>query len=232
MLNKKRVLSVAVAGVAGLLIASSASAEGVYLGGQLGWGTTHQGGISNSELTTAIKDLNAIASSSITSNKYRDNGLAGRLFAGYDITSNFAAELGYTKFSDSTADQTDAATVFGTAVNLDAHQKVKTYAIDLVAKGTLPLQYGFSAFGKVGVAYLNQSGNATNSVTVGGTQLASETLNRSEAKFLPTFGAGVSYEITKNVSTDLSWSRIQTVGSTKYLKSTDFVGLGLSYHFS
>ena len=47
------------AAVASLLIATSASAEGVYLGGQLGWGTTHLGGISNTNLTTAINNTTA-----------------------------------------------------------------------------------------------------------------------------------------------------------------------------
>ncbi len=224
MLNKKRVLSATLAGVAGLLLASSASASGAYFGGQLGWGTTHQGGIANSDISTATKNLGLTSTGSASANSSRDNGLAGRVFAGYDLTENFAAELGYTKFSNSTANKTVAAT--GAATSLNLNQKLKTYAVDLVGKGTLPLQYGFNAFGKLGVAYLNQSGNITD--TAGS---ATYKLNKGQSKFLPTFGAGIGYAINKNVSADLSWTRIQKVGNSSYLKSTDFVGFGLGYHF-
>ena len=44
------------------------------------------------------------------------------------------------------------------------------------------------------------------------------------------FGAGVSYDINKNVVADVSWMRIQAVGNTA-LNSTDTAMLGLSYHF-
>ena len=88
----------------------------------------------------------------------------------------------------------------------------------------MPLQYGFSVKGKLGAAYLNESG----AVSLNGPTLVKHT----EGKIYPTFGAGVGYEINKSLTTDVSWVRIQKVGNNAYLKSTDLVGLGLSYHFS
>jgi OOP family OmpA-OmpF porin len=220
MLNKKHVLSTVVASLAGVLLATSASASGAYFGGQLGYGMTHQPGFTNT-------DVNNILAGSTSSSYTRSNlnaGLAGRIFGGYDITENFAAEVGYSKFRNTSAKFNGTVTypIFG-SVNYNLGESVKTYAVDVVGKATMPLQYGFSAFGKLGVAYLNQKGN----VSVNGTNIGSQ----SEHKVLPTFGAGVAYAVTQNVSADLSWMRIQTVGSTTFMKSTDFVGLGLGYHF-
>jgi hypothetical protein len=59
-------------------------------------------------------------------------------------------------------------------------------------------------------------------------------LSAHEHNFLPTFGLGMGYELTRNVIADFSWSRIQyleSYSSYKNLNSTDFVGLGLSYNF-
>lgn len=212
MLNKKRVLSVTLASVAGLLVASSASASGAYFGGQLGYGMTHQPGFTN----TDVSRLTAYSRSNTP------NGLAGRVFGGYDVTTNFSAEMGFTKFSNATAKLTATAPASGTL-----KETVKTYAVDLVGKATMPLQDGFNIYGKAGVAYLHGAGNVTLS-TVGTTLNGRTSVDR---KFLPTFGAGVGYEINKNVSADASWTHIQKVGSTNFLKNTDFFGLGLGYHF-
>jgi hypothetical protein len=109
MLNKKRVLSAAVAGVAGLLIASSASASGVYFGGQLGYGLTHQPGFTNSN----INSLLAGSTSSSYTNSNTNSGLAGRIFGGYDVNESFGAELGYTRFHDTNAKFNGTATYTG-----------------------------------------------------------------------------------------------------------------------
>jgi OOP family OmpA-OmpF porin len=198
MLNKKRVM--VLAAVAGLVLASSASAAGSYLGGDLGWGTTHQ--------SFSKANINSFTAAG-------NNGLAGRIFAGFDVNQYFALESGYTKFSNSTPQ----VSANSQAINRD----IKTYAVDILGKVTLPLQDSLSLFAKLGGAYLNE----TNLGAVTGTVVTRKT----QSKFLPSFGAGVGYDISKSLTTDVSWTRIQATSNTNYLQSTDFVGAGLTYHF-
>jgi OOP family OmpA-OmpF porin len=197
MLNKKS----AVTAVLTLMLATGASAanNGIYLGGAAGWGDIYQ-----SDITA---ELNGSHSST--------SGFSGRVFEGYQFNENFGLEAGYTKFHDVNIDNDIH----------DVDTKLKSYSVDLVAKGTIPLQNNFGLFGKLGVAYLNEDFDA--STTSNGDMINA---GASISKVLPTFGAGVSYDINKNVVADVSWMRIQAVGNTS-LQSTDTAMLGLSYHF-
>jgi len=235
MFNKKNVLCAIIAGLAGLWVATNASATGIgaYVGGQLGDGFTHQGGISISDMNRDLGALMAVSNNHILSNTARDSGLAGRLFGGYQFSPNWAAELGYTKFSNATADRVFSSTSTTTPLhpNIDSHSTIKTYAVDLVGKGILPLPHNFSLYGKLGVAYLSEIENQTGSTTISGVSSVA-TFHNSEHKIYPTYGVGVSYDVTQNIATDLSWTRIQRVNGDRYLSNTDLLGLGLSYHFS
>lgn len=217
-INKKMVLAAAVAGLVTVGMANAnAAVSGAYVGGQLGYGNVHQGDFSNSTFPTAT---------AITSNSSSNGGLAGRVYGGYQFNPNFAAELGYTRFHNATANQdaNNAASTF------NASSTIKTDAFDLVGKGILPLQNGFSVYGKLGVAYLRASGSQDNTTKTGATTTTtSQSLDAN--KLYPTFGAGVSYDITSNLSADVSWNHIQKVGSNNNLANTDFVGAGLAYNF-
>ncbi|MDR3477687.1 MAG: outer membrane beta-barrel protein [Gammaproteobacteria bacterium] len=193
MFNKKKLLSLAIASLAGLFIASTASATiaGAYVGGQLGWGQTN-----------IFKGVNT------QGYKTNDTGIAGRLFGGYQINQNFAAELGYMKFSNATVKHESG--------------DIQTYAVDIAAKAMMPLSNSFGVYGKLGAAYLNESFGISN---------GNSRVSFSEGKVYPELGVGVSYDFTQQLSTDLSYTRIQKT-SNGNLNSTDFVGLGLSYHFS
>lgn len=200
MLKLKKSLLVAILASASLLGVSTlanAALPGFYLGGQAGWGDTHY----NSDATGA------------TSKK--DTGLAGRIFTGYQFDQNWAAELGYTRFHNSTATYNLGAGAGNATITL------KEQAIDLVGKGILPLQDGFALYGKLGAAWLDAKASASNATIEG---------SDTEHKILPTFGVGLSYDITPNVPVDISWNRIQKVGNTN-LESTDFFSLGIAYNF-
>lgn len=212
MFNKKQIAAVALSGLASLLMTSQASAE-AYVGGQLGWGDIHQAQAMKTDWDTS---------------KVSDTGLAGRLFAGYNFTENFALEAGYTKFSDATSDSSSPYVTYYGATTLNDHGRIKTYAVDVVGKATLPLDKGFSLYGKLGAAYLNEK--ASESVTIDGRMVDGFPASATYSKVLPTFGLGAGYEINKNVSADISWMHIQKTGNTQ-LANTDFIGVGLSYHF-
>jgi opacity protein-like surface antigen len=216
MLNKKNILSVTCSAVASLLFATTANAtvSGPYLGGDLGWGTTHQQGFEQIDILKGM-DVNTT-----------QDGLAGRIFAGFKFNEYLAAEMGYTKFSNQTSK-------FNQNVGLDnlaGNEKIQAYAVDLVAKGTLPLQNGFSLFGKLGAAYLAEDASATVTASDPFFGTVSDSVSQNTNKILPTFGLGVSYDINSNLSTEVSWMHIQKVGTTD-LQNTDFIGLGLTYNF-
>jgi OOP family OmpA-OmpF porin len=193
MSNKKKLLSLAAGSLAGLFLASTASAaiSGVYVGGQLGWGVT-----------------NIFHGVNTQGQKTQDTGLAGRLFGGYEFNQNIGAELGYMRFSNATVKHESG--------------DIQTYAVDIAAKGMMPLQNGFGVYGKLGVAYLNENFGISN---------GNSRVSFSEGKVYPELGVGVSYDFSQQLSTDLSYTRIQKT-SNGNLNSTDFVGLGLSYHFN
>lgn len=214
MSNKKSIIFSIIAGMA-VAASASASNPGAYIGGQLGWGTVHQDGINFNEFTK---------------HSAKNSGLAGRLFTGYQFNQNFAAELGYTRFQNGTASGVETENFGGINYAESAEATLKAHAVDLVAKGILPLENGFSLYGKVGAAYLYESIEVSDTFSIANYNY-SYSGTASAHKILPTFGAGVTYDINQNVSTDLSWTRIQKVGNANDLKSTDFVAVGLAYHF-
>jgi OOP family OmpA-OmpF porin len=209
MFNKNSLVTLTLAGIAGLFIATTASATapGPYFGGQLGWGNTY-----NTELNDDFG--------------VKDNGaLAGRVYAGFQLNDIFSAEMGYTKFSNVNLSDTGFFAVPTGVTYGTLSAQVKTYAVDAVAKASLPLQSGFSIFGKFGAAYVNQASNASLSSPTYYNQV-----NETDTAILPTFGLGLSYDINKNVVADVSWMRIQKTGDTS-IDSTDTATVGLSYHF-
>jgi OmpA-OmpF porin, OOP family len=198
MIKTQKLIAI-VSGVAGLFIAASAQATvpGPYLGLQIGWGTIHQPNFSD--------------------NTNHSDGVAGMAFGGMQFNEYLGVELGYTKFSNMNTSASDGFS--------SANGTIKSYATDLVAKVTLPLQNGLNLYGKVGGAYLWEQ--ATVTVTDGPFRA---TDRNTESKIMPAFGLGASYDINSNVTGDLAWMHIQKVGNTD-LANTDFVGLGLTYHF-
>lgn len=202
-LNKKYILPIALAGLASLWIAeANAAVPSPYVGGQIGWGKV--------ELEdTSFRNL-------------KDNGLAGRVFGGWLLNKNFGLEAGYTRFHDVSLSSSHSF--------YSVNGKLETYAIDLVGKAIIPLQHGFSVYGKLGVAYLNQSVN----MKMSSGRFSQTSFSVSEHNYYPTFGLGLGYDITQNVVADVSYSRIQRVGSSHAydsLSSTNFVGFGLTYKF-
>lgn len=216
--TKKHVLSaiaISMLGCGMLTAANATCTPGAYVGGQLGWGDIHQGNFATPTIGTTTHD------------NFKDTGLAGRVFGGYQFNQNLAAEAGYTKFHNATANATTTVAGIGTVTT---NGTIKTDAFDIVGKGILPLQNGFSVYGKLGAAYLRETGHINVTRTVGNASV-SASASADAHKVLPTFGAGGTYDITQNLAADVSWMHIQMVGSSSKLANTDFVGAGLTYKF-
>lgn len=209
-LNKKLAMSVIFAASVAAVASANAAVDGAYLGGTLGYGSVHQ---NNNEIPYA--------------NSSKTTGPAGRVFGGYQFTQNFAVELGYSKFTNATS----KLNISNSAFSYTAKSSISTSAVDLVGKAILPLQNCFDVYGKAGVAYLSATDTVTQTFSVPGFGSGSFKDHDSAHHLYPTFGAGVDYNITKNLVADVSWSHIQKVGSSHELKNTDLFGVGVSYHF-
>lgn len=190
MLKKLLVTSALVALTTVGFSSANAAANGIYVNGQLGYANT------NYDSPTPLINVDS-------------TGFAWRAAGGYQFTQNWAAELGYTSFPN-----TDVS-----LAKSDQHLgHIKQYAIDLVAKGILPVGNSFGLFGTLGAAYLNAKAD-----TIFGK-------GDSTSKIQPTFGLGASYDITNNLPVTVSWQHIQKTGGSN-LKNTDFYSVGLEYHF-
>jgi len=138
----------------------------------------------------------------------------GRIAGGYQFNQNVAFEMGYTRFSD--VDFSGVGGVPGQNVSL------REKAIDFMAKPMLPISSNVNLYAKLGLAYLKANGSAL----VNGRNY----LGYSDS-WNPSFGLGLSYDITPFVPLDLAWTRIQGVGGGNSIPSTDFYSIGLAYYF-
>ncbi|WP_218813310.1 porin family protein [Rickettsiella endosymbiont of Dermanyssus gallinae] len=140
--------------------------------------------------------------------KLSNNGIAGRLAVGYQLNQNLAVEAGYLQLRSK-------------KVNTDLNPKLSQHAIDLAAKGILPIANNLNVYGKVGVAYLT--------TTVKSDDDSVSAVNKY--KWAPEAAVGVSYDITPNVSVDTSWTHIQPIGGKNRPGNIDFVAVGVGYNF-
>lgn len=221
MLFKNKILFIILAMLAS--INAHAALKGSYVGGQLGFGKTHQ------DLLTTSSSPDFITSGSSGKN----TGIAGRMYGGFLFNRYFGLEGGYTKFSETKTRSytTQLNTMTGGILTTQASGKVKTFAVDVVGKGIIPFNNGFNLYGKMGVAYLRGVGNTYYSMQEPGFIDSSIRVNNGATRIFPTYGVGAGYELTHHVSTDVSWNRIQKVGNSPELKSTDLVSVGFSYNF-
>lgn len=227
MLNKKTMLGVVAVSLSTLVAANAIAAQqpGVYVGGQLGVGNVHQS-ISSSDVNLP----KGLTFQSFNSSTSKANAAAGRLFTGYQFNSNFATELGWTKFSNVDTKFSGKATqaTFATLNVQQGKATTKTDAIDLVAKGIYPVSDNVNVYAKAGAAYVLSRTNTSETVI----QQGKSTLvkgNKSENKLMPTFGVGASYDFNPNLAADVSYNRIQKVGGSSNINSTDLVSVGLIY---
>lgn len=143
----------------------------------------------------------------VTSASIDNNRLTGRVFAGYQFNENLAAEFGYSHFDD-----TKYKRINGTSAN----GKIREYVYDLVGKAILPLPNNFNVYAKAGVANVHaKASGSLNSNNGTATEL--------------TYGLGAAYDVTPVVPVDLSWTHIN---SGSGIPKSDFVALGISYHFN
>lgn len=202
---KKIIVGVAAVGLLTAIAQGAIAAQpGAYVGGQLGYGNTH----------------NEISS-------HKGDGLAGRIFAGYQFNNYLATELGWANYHTIHAKKDFYS--LDRSVGWDT--KLKTNVVDLTVKGIVPVAQDLNLYGKLGGAYviqnLNVKGYGINRDGTGQTHVKGDA---TQKKLLPTATVGVSYDLTSNVSADVSYTHIQKIGNNSP-DNIDFLGAGLTYNF-
>lgn len=192
----KKILTTTVLTVSALgAIVTQAATPGYYVSGQVGYANAHL-------KSRLITDAGIVLP---------NDGLAGRIGLGYKISPNAALEVGYLKLSDAKFHFERENATFSN----------KQYAIDLAAKGMLPITHNVDMYGKVGIAYLTTQLN---------TPPNEDKEDIAKRTFAPEVAVGMSYDITPNVTVDTSLTHIQTLGSRRP-GNIDFLAVGVAYNF-
>lgn len=137
-----------------------------------------------------------------------DKDTAWRLFAGYQFTPFLAAEVGYA----------DLGKIDGSLGAANA--ELKANALDLVGVAKLPITSQLGVYGKAG-AYRGETKLSSN-VGVSGKDTDSGW----------TYGAGLQWDVIRNVGLRLEWQRYDDIGGDDTGKGDiDVVSLGAVWRF-
>lgn len=171
---------------------SSSSNTGIYLGGQLGMSNMHYGPSSSYLLST---------------NTVENKKFAGRVYFGYAFSQFISTELGYDYYGYPNFKAQDGNT-----------QNILQQGLDLMAKATLPLDYGFGFYLKGGLAWVHRSALHQNQTTFA---------EKSATSTITPIGAlGINYWFAPNIALDLAWTKTMTI---RNLPTIDFFSLGIIY---
>lgn len=186
--------------VGALLVSSVGLADdifisGPYVGVQGGWTDMHYSG----------------PDYLLSSNSIKDQKFGGRIYGGYAFSEFIAAELGYDYFG------TPKIKHDPTGNEQDFIQQ----GLDLTGKVTVPLDYGISFFGKIGLDWVHRDAVESRSG-----YFAERDSNN---KIVPAVGLGFGYTFNLNWAADLSWTKTFSNGS---LPKMDFFAVGIAYRFA
>ena len=203
MLKKILITSVLTASACAIMNANAALPVGLYVSGQAGYADTH--------MKSRLSSPNGI--------NLANDGLSGRIALGYKITPNFGLEVGYLQLPEGKSNFSQNT------------QYNKQHAIDVAAKGMLPITQNVNIYGKLGVAYLTTE--LKKDTTDKGIPISTD-LNQAEGiakhKWAPEVAIGMGYDITPNVTVDTSLTHIQPMGNNRP-GNIDFLAVGVSYNF-
>ena len=201
------------------LAAAPAAAQeaGWYIGGSLGQSMVD---ISESDLTTDLNSIGITTSGMTTDEK----DVGWKAILGYRAHRNFAVEGSYVNLGEFTA-RTTVSAINGIAITpqqLTVSVKAKD-VFSIAAVGILPIGNNLSAFAKLG-AY---SADAELHIAAAGSLTESE---RDEGLL---FGAGLNFDLTRNISIRGEWERFADVGTdrTGGEGDVDLVSIGAVYRF-
>lgn len=211
---------------------SYATSTGFYLGGQVGLSKINAPSL---KLTNCPVDVNGIpfpgADCTPKTINPSTTGAAGRVFLGYSFYDWFALEGGYSYFTPANYNIEICPSKGGCG-----NPTIGASAFDFVGKLMYTFCNTIGVFAKAGLAitYYKVSGSLNGAALPNGAipTCGSGQVNcghtQNFTKLRGTYGVGLSYNLSPNWITDLSYTVIS--GSSNQPK-IDFVALGISYHF-
>ena len=135
------------------------------------------------------------------------------ILGGYQISRNFAAELGYHDFGRVTLSGPGSA-------------NIKANAAELVGLGAYPFANRFSVYGKLGAYRAESKISPSLAAALGSGSLKDRTTDL-------TFGFGARYDVTRETGVRAEWQRYKNVGGDdtggKY--DIDVISIGLIWRF-
>jgi OmpA-OmpF porin, OOP family len=172
-------------------------------GAQMGMSNVYVGAtIGQSKAKDACNDL---AGTGISCD---DTDTAWKIFGGYQLNRNFAAELGYINLGKATASA------------LGLTEDIKSTAWDLSLIGSYPLMDRLSIFGRLGVYFADVKDESNFGFS------ASHSNNDL------TYGFGVRYDVTQHFGLRGEWQRYSKVGGGDIGKSdVDVLGITALWNF-
>lgn len=187
-----------------------------------GWYAGVNAGTAHSGLSGGDVD-NTFANQGITSSTGTDKHDGIYSFdLGYKFHQNFAVEGSYVDLGRYDFNSNVTAPAADTA---SGNYRVKGWTASAV--GILPLQNGFSAYGKLGLVYADTSLNVASNTGATGISGASKWSTR------PLVGLGVSYDFTPQWVGKAEWNHYNNLGnaSTGGGTNIDTYTVGVAYKF-
>ncbi|MBN6710836.1 porin OmpA [Haemophilus haemoglobinophilus] len=206
---KKTAIALAIAGLAASVQAAP-QANTFYAGAKAGWASFHDG-------MKYQADQTAVQTGSDFG--YLRNSVTYGVFGGYQITDNFAVELGYDDFGRAKARE-EGKTV----------AKHTNHGAHLSLKASYPVLEGLDVYGRVGAALIRSD-----------YKFNDESFREHSLKVSPVFAAGVEYNLPSlpelALRVEYQWvkgaGKVQLANGTRYdyTPSIGSVTAGLSYRF-
>ncbi|STO53841.1 hemagglutinin antigen [Canicola haemoglobinophilus] len=204
---KKTAIALAIAGLAASVQAAP-QANTFYVGAKAGWASFHDG------FTQLETDKAGTLRNSVTYG----------VFGGYQITDNFAVELGYDDFGRAKG-----------RVNGKTESKHTNHGAHLSLKASYPILEGLDVYGRVGAALIRSDYTVTQNYSV------IDPTKQNSLKVSPVFAAGVEYNLPSlpELALRVEYQWVKGVGKIHhdtgarldYTPSIGSVTAGLSYRF-
>lgn len=189
--------------------------SGWYAGGNVGQSRAK---IDDAKITSNLLGAGFTTTSIID----EDQDTGYKIFGGYQYNKYFALEGGYFDLGKFGFTSTTAAPSAGTLSG-----NIKLRGLNLDAVGTLPITDKFSAFGRVGVSYVEAKDNFTSTGLV--PALADPNPSKNAANY--KFGLGLQYALNESVAVRAEAERYRVDDAVGNKGDIDLYSVGLIYRF-
>lgn len=207
---KKTAIALTVAALVATSVQAAPQANSFYTGAKAGWATYHDG-LNRFDDKTAEDQKRY---------KLNRDSVAYGVFGGYQITNNFAVELGYDYFGK--AKGTNRA-------NNKGNLSVESHGLQLTLKASYPVIKNLDVYARAGAALVNTRYKATPSIPE---------LKTKATKVSPVFAGGLEYAFTPALAARLEYQWVRGVGKVvinnsrfDFTPSIGAVTAGISYRF-